>query len=227
MRGKASVSKHDWHSGWRASFASTGSVSVLFISLSVYQIYVHSLNRLDLFTTRPGGGPLGLLLANAVYDGETNVIAIVLSSAYLAYLILELAPSKRRLAAVAYPVTLTLVPLIVDIIYVSVGVGLFCRLPCTSEGMSVVATTSMGFVFILSFGGLANVIREFWKLSISRIAGLISSLLFLGYLIAFLLLLLGAFVSQDIGVIYVHYAGLGLGAVVGFAIVSLYRPQRE
>ena len=224
--GKAAVSEHDWRAGWKASLASSGSVSILFISLGAFQILVRSLNNMDIFTTRPGGNPLGLLLANAVYDGETNVIAIVLSSAYLFFVTLELQEPKRRLASIGYLASLLIVPFVVDIVYVSVGVGLFCKLPCTSAGMSIVATTSMGFVFMLSLGGLANIIRDFWGLRVSRVGGLVSSLLFLSYLVAILLLLLGAFVSQEIGVMYVHFAGLRLGAVVGFVIVSLYRPQR-
>ena len=218
------MSGHDWHGGWRASFASSGSVSVLFIALSAFQILVHSFNGLDPFTARPGGNPLGLVLANAVYDGEMNVIAIVLSSAYLFLVTLELEKPKRRVVSIAYIASLLIVPFVVNIVYVSFGVGLFCRLPCTSVGMSIVATTSMGFVFIVSIGGLANMIREFWRLSIGRVIGLLTALCFLGYLITFLLLLLGAFISQDIGVMYVHYAGLALGAVVGFALMSFYRP---
>ena len=159
-----------------------------------------------------------------MYDGETNVGVIVLSSAYLFFVTLELDRSRRLLVVAAYSVILVFVPLLVDSVYVSIAVGRFCKLPCTSDGMSVVAMTSIGFVLVPSLTGLSNVVREFWHLLVGRVAGLASSLLFLGYLVAFLLVLLAAFLSQGQGVMFSHFFGLGLGAIAGIALVMFYRP---
>jgi len=86
------------------------------------------------------------------------------------------------------------------------------------------AMTSMGFVLVLSLAGLSNVVREFWHRLVGRVAGLASSLLFLGYLVAFLLVLPAAFLSQEQGVMFSHFFGLGLGAIAGIALVLFYRP---
>jgi hypothetical protein len=215
---------HDWKTGYRAPLATAVLVAALFIGLALYQLFVQSLAGIDLFTARPGGNPLGLVLANAVYDGEPNLVAIILSSAYLFVVALELDPKKRRTVALTYPLVLLLVPFIIDYVYISIGVGRFCKLPCTSDGMSILATTAMGFVLVLSLGGLAVIMREFMYQRVSRIGGLSIALFWMGYLIAFLLLLLGAFLFQERGVVFVHLFGLGLGAICAIPLLAGRKP---
>ena len=194
--------------------------------MALYQIHVAAFDGIDIFTARPGGNPLGLVLSNAVYDGETNVVAIVVSSSYIFFATLELRKDLRRRVAMTFPLTLILVSFLANLVYVSFGVGLFCGLPCTSNGMSIVATSTMGFAFVLSIGGLKQVMGEFRRLGVSRLEGLGVSLLFAAYLFAFLVLLLDAFVSQHLGVAYVHYFGL-VGGGVGAAITMLYQGGRR
>jgi hypothetical protein len=212
---------HDWKHGRPFVVVASSLVSLTFVALSIFPI-----RAADPFVVRPGGDFAGLFLSNFVYDGWTNTAIIVLSALYFILVALELPHHHRQPITLTYLAILVGVPILANATWLQtkysvIGVG--CKAPCTSSGMSIVATTSMGWVMALALLALGSVMLELRGGVIGRRTVVGCSIPFLLYLFLFLLAVEAAVVNQLPGVVFVHLFGLTFGGGLGLVFLILWQ----
>ena len=177
----------------------------------------------DSFLLSPSSGRDALLEANLVYDGPWNLYVL---SASAVFVVLGSFPFRNtwRIAA-SWPFSTIVIPVVANWLwltskYAVIGVG--CKVPCTSSGMSGVAMASAGFALVWTLTAVARVFRKVWRDGIESI-GLRQrvgvSVIFILCLVWTLLVLLAGTIGQYPGVVLIHLAsfsisGLGIGVVL-------------